>query len=175
MAESYIGEIRMFAGNFAPRNWAFCSGQTLNIAQNDALYSLLGTRYGGDGRTTFALPDMRSRIPIGQGQGPGLTSRVIGDKQGTEYVALSLDQIPEHQHAPMANTLDANTSYPIGTVLAKSATNMYVEAQEGFPSAVEMDANMLAQTGGNQSHYNVQPILGLSFIICLSGIYPSRS
>lgn len=175
MAEPYIGEIRMFAGNFAPRNWAFCEGQTLNIADNDALYSLLGTTYGGNGQTTFGLPDMRGRLPINQGHGPGLTSRILGQKGGVEYVTLTVDQMPEHQHNPQASTVDANQSQPIGTVLANTATNLYTEAEDGFPSAVDMNSSMLVQQGGNQKHLNIQPVLGLNFIISLQGIYPPRS
>ena len=172
MSEPFVGEIRMFAGNFAPRGWAYCDGQLLAVSQNDALFSLLGTIYGGDGRTTFGLPDLRGRIPLHQGTGPGLSARRLGSKGGAENVTLTTNQLANHTHDWNVNTADATGSAPQGKVLAKpSGIGLYRdEAQtQGLASTT------IADTGGNQSHSNLMPTLCVHFIIALFGIYPSRN
>jgi microcystin-dependent protein len=174
MSEPFVAEIRIFAGNFAPRGWAFCDGQLLPISQNTALFSLIGTTYGGDGRTTTALPNMKGRAPMHPGRGPGLTDRRLGQKTGVETVTLTESQIPNHNHGLRAVASRGATAMP---------TNLTAFA-EGFPTAVyetsdtdlvDMSAQTLATTGGDQSHDNLQPYLVLNFIIALVGLYPSRS
>ncbi len=166
MAEPFIGEIRMFAGNYAPQGWALCDGQLLAISQNDALFSLLGTTYGGDGRTTFGLPDMRGRLPIHEGAGHRL-----GEKAGSEQVSLTANQLPAHSHALNASTNAAANTSPAENVTAVSTdTNIY-----GADNPVSMDAAMLSNSGGGQPHDNVMPFQCLNFIIALFGIFPSRA
>jgi microcystin-dependent protein len=171
MSEPFVGEIRMFAGNFAPRGWAFCEGQLLAVSQNDALFSLLGTIYGGDGRTTFALPDMRGRIPLHQGTGPGLSARQLGSKSGAERVTLTTNQLASHSHDWNANTAAATDTAPQGKVLAEGVPVRLFkqEAQD-----VDMASSTIANTGGSQPHTNLMPTLCVHFIIALVGIYPSR-
>ncbi|MEL6177956.1 MAG: tail fiber protein [Myxococcota bacterium] len=172
MSEPFIGEIRMFAGNFAPRGWAFCDGQLLAVSQNDALFSLLGTIYGGDGRSTFALPDMRGRIPIHAGQGPGLSSRRLGARLGTENVTLTAAQIPSHSHTVLASAERATERMPVGQMLARGEEECYTGTVT--PTA-SLRSNAVSATGGSQAHSNMQPFLALHFIIALVGIYPSRT
>lgn len=173
MSEPFVGEIRMFAGNFAPRGWAFCDGQLLAVSQNDALFSLLGTIYGGDGRTTFGLPDMRGRIPIhpGTGAGPGLSPRRIGQKAGSENVTLTENQLPVHSHTS-ASTNIANKSNPSNNVLADSGRNN-IYSENTTPANLSSSAS--PSVGGSQSHSNMMPYLCINYIIALFGIYPSRS
>ena len=166
MSEPFVGEIRMFAGNFAPRGWAFCDGQLLAVSQNDALFSLLGTIYGGDGRTTFGLPDLRGRIPIHAGNGPGLSDRRLGSKSGSENVTLTTNQIPSHTHrfqGHLGATNPANQSVPTDHVLAQGEQELF--AEDGTVS-------MRPPTtfGGSQSHTNLQPFLCIHFILALVGI-----
>ena len=172
MSEPFVGEIRMFAGNFAPRGWAFCDGQLLAVSQNDALFSLLGTIYGGDGRTTFGLPDLRGRIPIHQGTGPGLSPRRLGSKAGAENVTLTTNQLASHTHDWNVNTADADGGAPAGKVLAKPVALRIFRP-------VDQDASLasttIANTGGSRSHTNLMPTLCINFIIALVGIYPSRN
>jgi microcystin-dependent protein len=176
MSEPFIATIIMFGGNFAPRGWAFCNGQLLSIAQNTALFSLLGTTYGGNGQTTFALPDLRGRVPIHPGQGPGLSSYTLGQQAGTESVTLTPNQMPAHTHSATAvlraSTQAANDTLPTGNYLAdggpyQSATN------------TTMNANAVAVTNGisgnSQPTTIIQPYLCVSFIIALEGIFPSRN
>ncbi len=172
MSEPFVGEIRMFAGNFAPRGWAFCDGQLLAVSQNDALFSLLGTIYGGDGRTTFGLPDTRGRLPIHPGTGPGLSPRRLGAKGGAEKVTLMVHQLASHTHDFNANKADATGVAPAGKVVAKGFNVNYLAdaAQD-----TSMASNMIANTGGSQSHTNLMPALCVHFIIALFGIYPSRN
>ena len=170
MSEPFVGEIRMFAGNFAPRGWAFCDGQLLAVSQNDALFSLLGTIYGGDGRTTFGLPDLRGRIPIHAGSGPGLSPRKLGAKAGTEQETLTVNQLPGHAHTVRCANQDGNQTAPANHVWAANSTNQY---SNGTPNTA-MDAECLQTTGGGQSHSNLMPFLCVHFIIALFGIYPSR-
>ncbi len=171
MSEPFVGEIRMFAGNFAPRGWAFCDGQLLAVSQNDALFSLLGTIYGGDGRTTFGLPDVRGRVPLHQGTGPGLSSRRLGSKGGSESVTLTTNQLASHSHDFMANTAMATGENPEGRVVAQGAgVNFYRDESQ----STSMAPDMIAHTGGSLSHINLMPTLCIHFIIALFGIFPSR-
>jgi len=171
MSEPFVGEIRMFAGNFAPRSWAFCDGQLLTISQNDALFSLLGTNYGGDGRTTFGLPDLRGRLPIHAGTGPGLSARRLGTKLGTEQVALTVNELPSHGHAMSATSDAATDTLATGKVLAQvTGANMY--RSTGSPQP--LNPASVSDIGGSRSHTNLMPYLCVNFIIALFGIYPSR-
>lgn len=179
MSESYIGEIRIFGGNFAPQGWALCDGQLLAISENEALFTLIGTTYGGDGQTTFALPDLRGRAPIHQGTGTGLSPRNIGQPIGAEAVTLTTDQLPQHNHSLTANTnsnpgiITATDKSPVKNVPATGTVEMYARPSEPL---VSMSANAIAPfVGGNQPHYNIQPYLAINFIISLYGIFPSRN
>ena len=172
MSEPFVGEIRMFAGNFAPRGWAFCDGQLLVISQNDALFSLLGTIYAGDGRTTFGLPDCRGRIPIHHGSGPGLSPRRLGSKAGAEKVTLTTNQLPSHTHQLQATTNPADDTNPTSKVLAETAFDVY---GSDLSSPVNMNSAAITNIGGSRSHTNFQPFLCIHFIIALFGIYPSRN
>ena len=173
MSEPFVGEIRMFAGNFAPRGWALCDGQLLAVSQNDALFSLLGTTYGGDGRTTFALPDMRGRLPVHQGQGPGLSMRRLGARYGEENVTLTVNEIPPHSHGLMASTAEASSPNPANDVLASHA-----DGDESYTSSLSniqgLSSDVVATTGGSRSHTNLMPALCVNYIIAMFGIYPSR-
>lgn len=171
MAEPFIGEIRMFAGNFAPNGWAFCEGQLQAIAQNTALFSLLGTTYGGDGQTTFALPDLRGRVPMHMGQGPGLSNRVLGELSGTETVTLTSNQLPAHTHTLQASSSGAETSAPSGGVLAMPENAVYT----GQTPNTALNSAALTNVGGSQPHDNFMPYLCVNFIISLYGIFPSQS
>lgn len=176
MSEPFVGEIRMFAGNFAPRGWAFCDGQLLAVSQNDALFSLLGTIYGGDGRTTFGLPDLRGRIPIHAGTGPGLSPRSLGARGGAETVTLNVNQasIPAHRHPLRAVAARANSGDPQGAVLGAADGNVYAPAAS--PTlALAPESVGEHRFGGSQFHANVQPFLCIHFIIALFGIFPSRT
>lgn len=172
MSEPFVGQIKMFAGNFAPRGWAFLDGQLLSINQNEALFSLLGTIYGGDGRTTFGLPDLRGRLPLHVGQGPGLSNRPIGSKGGTEKETITETQLPSHTHTMQGSSSVANQAGPQGRVVAESSTfDLY---QSGAPGA-DMSADAITSVGGGQSHTNLMPFLCINFIIALFGVFPSRS
>ena len=176
MSEPFIGEVRMFAGNFAPRGWAYCDGQLLAVNQNDALFSLLGTIYGGDGRTTFGLPDLRGRIPIHAGSGPGLTPRALGSQNGTETNTLTANQVHAHNHDLNGTTNPAGDTSPSGNLPGTAAGNNLYHSGGGS-TLVEMDSDMIAPGGGVSSptpHDNVMPFLCLHFIIALFGVYPSR-
>lgn len=166
-----LGEIRMFAGNFAPSGWAKCEGQLLPIAQNSALFSLLGTIYGGDGETTFGLPDLRGRVPLGSGTGSGLSSRAIGQKSGTETNTLSVGQMPTHNHSINAVVTDGNKSTPTGNFLA--GTKLLDPEYSNASATTTMNSNMVANKGSGQSVNNMQPYLSVTFIIALTGVYPS--
>ncbi|MFT6458045.1 phage tail protein [Pseudophaeobacter arcticus] len=171
MSEPFVGEIRMFAGNFAPRGWAFCDGQLLAVSQNDALFSLLGTIYGGDGRTTFGLPDVRGRLPIHAGHGPGLSERRLGSKGGAEKETLTVNQLASHPHNFIASTQTATSSSPEGQVLAADVGVAYL-ANETQDTSMAND--MVTHTGGSRSHTNLMPAICIHFIIALFGVYPSR-
>ena len=172
MAEPFVGEITMFAGNFAPRGWAFCDGQLLAVSQNDALFSLFGTIYGGDGRTTFGLPDLRGRIPIHAGSGPGLSLRRLGAKAGTEKETITVNQLPSHTH-PLQATDGANNTQPVGNALGTPTLgDIYIES-ESDPQ--NMSGKAISNVGSSQDHTNLQPFLCIHFIVALFGIYPSRN
>lgn len=171
MSEPYVGEIRMFAGNFAPRGWAFCDGQLLAVSQNDALFSLLGTIYGGDGRTTFALPDLRGRIPIHAGTGPGLSPRRLGTKAGTEAETITVNELASHTHPFQGTDQLADSANPGTNAPAKSTA---VDAYINESPEVALSSSAVTSTGGSQSHTNVMPFLCVNFIIALFGVYPSR-
>jgi microcystin-dependent protein len=165
MAEPYVGEIRMFAGNFAPVGWMFCEGQELPIAENETLYQLIGTTYGGDGQSTFGLPDLRGRIPIHQGNG-----FILAEAGGAEEVTLTVQQIPAHTHPLLATTAVGTASSPSGSVLAASgSSNVYRPG----PAGALMSNQTVGVVGGSQPHTNLQPYLCVDFIISLFGIFPS--
>jgi microcystin-dependent protein len=174
MADPYLGSIILVGFTFAPRGWATCSGQLLPISQNDALFSLLGTTYGGDGQSTFALPDMRGRAPIHFGSGAGLSTRVQGETSGVESVTLTVGQIPTHTHPLNVNNSGATLGTPNGNFLA--AKN---RADPGFAAtsdgSVLNSAAVSPSTGGSQSHSNLQPYLVMNYVIALEGIFPSRN
>lgn len=173
MSEPYLGEIRMFGGNYAPRGWALCDGGTLAVSQYDALFSLLGTTYGGDGRTTFALPDLRGRLPIHMGSGPGLTSRNLGHKGGAETVTVAVNQLPSHTHGWRASKSSATETNPLNNVTASDLAND-IYSNDTSPTALMNAATITTHTGGGQAHTNVMPYLCVNFIIALTGLYPSR-
>ncbi len=170
MSEPFVGEIRMFAGNFAPRGWSFCDGQLLAVSQNDALFSLLGTIYGGDGRTTFGLPDLRGRIPLHAGSGPGLSPRRLGAKAGAEKVTLTVNQFPSHNHTLKASSGIPSDHSPKGLVTGQTLSDTYIDDN---PKA-NMSTSAVSSLGGSRSHTNLMPYLCVHFIIALFGIYPSR-
>ncbi len=165
MGQPYVGEIKMFAGNFAPNGWAFCNGQLVAISENETLFNLIGTTYGGDGQQTFALPNLQSRVPVHQGSG-----FVVGQAAGTETVTLTSGQMPSHSHAPMAQTAEGTSTTAAGKVWAKSAATLPYSATA---ANADMNAGTLGTAGGNQPHDNMVPFLALNFIISLYGIFPS--
>lgn len=165
MAQPYVGEIRMFAGNFAPAGWMFCEGQLLPISENETLFQLIGTTYGGDGESTFALPDLRGRIPIHQGNG-----FILAETGGAEEITLTVQQIPAHSHPFLASTNISTQTSPSNAVVAQSsAADLYIE---DTPS-VNLAANAISPVGGSQPHTNFQPYLCVDYIISLFGIFPS--
>lgn len=171
MSEAYIGNVRIFSFSFAPKGWAMCNGQLLQINQNQALFALLGTNYGGDGRTTFALPDLRGRAPLHFGNGPGLSTYMQGESTGAETVTLGVTQLPEHAHTLKVSANAASTPAPGGNVLATPATKMFATAS----NTVAMNSAAIASAGSSQPHENRQPYLTLNFCIALNGIFPSRN
>jgi microcystin-dependent protein len=168
----FIGEIKLFGGNFAIRGHAFCNGSLQSISQNTALFALIGTTYGGDGQVTFGLPDLRGRVPIHQGTGPGLSPRVIGEAAGTETVTLLSTQLPTHNHLLAASSAVANSTNPANNFWAAQPGLLQYEA---FGSGPNLKSTALALTGGNQPHDNVQPYLAINYLIALEGIFPSRN
>jgi len=177
--EPFLGEIKMVGFNFAPTGYAFCNGQLMAISQNSALFALLGTQFGGNGTTTFALPDMRSRVPIHQGQGNGLSNYVMGEVTGTENVTLLINNMPAHTHTATVNCQSPLTGHggatdPAGALMTVTdGANIYAA---GAANA-QMNAGMVtnANTGGNLPHTNIQPVLCVNFIIALTGVFPSRN
>jgi microcystin-dependent protein len=168
MADPFLGEIKIFGGTFAPYGYAFCNGQIMSISQNDALFALIGTTYGGDGMTTFALPNLQGRVPIHQGQGSGLSNYTLGEVGGSESVTLNTNQIPSHSH-PTAGDANPGTS--------TDPSNHYWAASTDLRPYTDQipNASMLSLAGGNQSHANMLPFLAVNFIIALEGIFPSRN
>ncbi len=169
--DQYVGEIRLVPFNFAPTGWANCSGQIMSISQNTALFSLLGTTYGGDGKSTFALPNLNASVAVDAGQGPGLSNYVLGQSGGASTVTLTANQIPVHAHAFRADTHNGTTDTPIGNYPAANAAGapQYATATNG-----QMNSGMVGTAGGGQPHNNMMPYLGLKFIIALQGVFPSR-
>ena len=168
MAQPYVGEIRMFAGNFAPAGWMFCDGQLLPISEYETLFNLIGTTYGGDGQSTFALPDLRGRIPLHQGSG-----FVLAQNGGEETVTLTAQQIPLHSHAFLASADNAATANAQGNVLAQ--TPSYTPYIGATPVNTALHSSSIGAAGGSQPHQNMQPYLGLTFCIALQGIFPSQN
>ncbi|BDH60583.1 tail Collar domain-containing protein [Lysinibacillus sp. PLM2] len=168
--DSYVGEIRLFAGNYAPQGWALCHGQMLYIAENELLFSLIGTTYGGDGQTTFALPDFRGRVVLSQGQNPTTgTNYTLGEKAGTETVTLSVDQLPNHTHGVQASSSSATVSSPENAYWASFA-QYSTQAPNG-----KMNPAAVSGVGGSVPHNNMMPYLSMNYIISLYGIYPQES
>lgn len=165
MSDPYLGEIRMFGGNFAPRGWNFCEGQLLDIGENQALFTLIGTTYGGDGVTTFGLPDLRGRVPAHQGSGWN-----AGQQLGVETVTLSSDEIPPHTHMLLSTNQLADSPGPGNNVPASTNSDAYTSS----PGPVAASALAITSTGGSGSHENMQPYLAVSFIIAVEGIYPTQ-
>ena len=167
MAQPYVGEIRMFAGNFAPAGWMFCEGQLLPISENETLFQLIGTTYGGDGESTFALPDLRGRVPIHQGDG-----FILAETGGAEEITLTINQIPAHSHALLATANNASGVVPTGQVLAASSEVTVSPYGEDAPQT-NLNPQAVSSIGGSQPHTNFQPYLCVDFIISLFGIFPS--
>lgn len=171
MSSPFLGMIILVPYNFAPRGFAFCQGQIQAIAQNTALFSLLGTTYGGNGQTTFALPDLRGRVPISSGQGPGLSNYSLGQVSGTESVTLTSSQMPIHNHTVNTNNSSSSTTRPQGNYLGKAAGNEYETATDSST----LNAAAVGNAGGNQPFSILQPLLVLNYCIALQGIFPSRN
>jgi microcystin-dependent protein len=173
MSQPYVGEIRIFAGNFAPSGWAFCQGQILPISGNEVLFNLIGTTYGGDGQSTFALPDLGSRVPVHMGVNSLGSSYTIGQSSGVETVTLTTQQIPAHNHLLEASSAPATTPTPSGNVVPAAQTGGLLYAESAPDTA--MASGALVTTGGNQPHTNIQPYLALNFIISMFGVFPSQT
>ncbi len=175
MAQPYVGEIRLFGGNFAPAGWAFCDGRLLPISENETIFQLIGTTYGGDGQSTFALPDLRGRVPVHQGTAPGLGTIVIGQTGGTETVTLTVQQIPVHNHAMLATGTGQTTSPQNAFFATMVSTQAGANAYGAAPVTTPLVATSIGATGGNQPHENMQPTLFVNYIISLFGIFPSQN
>ena len=172
MAQPYVGEIRMFAGNFAPAGWMFCDGQLLPISENETLFQLIGTTYGGDGESTFALPNLQSRVPIHMGAGPDGTTYQLAEQAGTEQETLTVQQIPNHTHPFTASTSVAQGTNPTGNLYGQSTqATLYIDDDPN----VAMATTTIAPTGGSQPHENDQPFLCINYIISLFGLFPSQT
>ncbi|MCT7326124.1 phage tail protein [Ralstonia mojiangensis] len=177
MAQPYIGEIRLFAGNYAPVGWLLCQGQIISIAENETLFALLGTTYGGDGQSTFGLPDMQGKLPVGQGQGLGLSNRIVGQQIGSETVTLTTNQIPTHTHTVNATSADASTITPGPSVLLATVPNpqgFYDAGTANPPTKAQMASQTIGEMGGGQPHSNHMPTASINYIIATAGIYPSQ-
>jgi microcystin-dependent protein len=174
MGEPFIGEIRMFGGSFAPAGWAFCNGALMPISENDALFTLIGTTYGGDGQETFALPDLQGRVPMHAGQGPGISQNYqLGETSGVENVTLTTQQIPIHSHPFTASNEIGQNAQPNNGFYAQVSTGQLYH--EPFDPLVSMNAGMAQPAGGSQPHENLQPYLAITFIISLFGVFPSQT
>ncbi|GAA3283655.1 phage tail protein [Dactylosporangium vinaceum] len=175
MSDQFLGEIRMFAGTFAPTGWALCNGQLLPIPQNTALFSLLGTVYGGNGTTTFALPDLQGAAPLGTGQAPGLSQYVQGETGGAETVTLLATEMPQHTHIAQAAPVRGDRNSPAAATWAEAALGRVRDRHYATaPDSTAMAANALTVTGASQPHDNLAPYLTLTFIIALTGVFPTR-
>lgn len=183
MVDAYVGEVRPFPYNFAPRGWATCSGQILAISQNTALFSILGTTYGGNGSTTFALPDLRGRVAIGQGQGPGLSPYALGEVTGSVVETLTPPEMPAHTHTPYTRVqmgaTNMHTAPQAGDYLGRfnASPTVFGKTWNNPPleNAVLMHPSFVGLNGGNQPHQNTQPVLALNFCICIQGVFPARN
>ncbi|WP_296151623.1 tail fiber protein [uncultured Flavobacterium sp.] len=179
--EEFIGIIKIFAGNFAPRGWAFCAGQAMPINQYQAVFAILGTTYGGNGQTTFNLPDLRSRVPVGAGQGPGLSDYVLGETAGNESTTLILPNMPAHNHVISGNVKipvndsNADADGPVGAYLGTPSESIYSGSTNGFAANADTSNLATGVVGSNIPFSNLQPYLGVNYIICLEGIFPSRN
>lgn len=174
MADPFVAEIRIFPFNFAPKGWAWCDGQLLPLSQNTALFSLLGTTYGGNGKSNFALPDLQGCVPMHPGQGPGLSLHDLGERGGTETVSLLESEVPSHSHGLLADALDAgdtNVPNPSASLALSSGGMLYQQT----PPNTQLAEDALAVTGGDQPHNNMQPYLTFYFCIALQGVFPPRS
>lgn len=180
MSQPFVGQLAIFAGSFAPVGWAFCNGQALAIDQNPVLFQLIGTTYGGDGQTTFNLPDLQGRVPVHQGQGPGLSGFVQGQTGGAESVTLTTQQLPTHTHA-LGAAASANSSTPANTVLASeggadaSKVSIYAPFDATSANMTALLPTSLASAGGSQPHENRQPYLAINYIIALQGVFPTQN
>ena len=172
MAQPYVGEIRMFAGNFPPVGWMFCDGNTMPISENETLFQLIGTTYGGDGESTFNLPNLQSRIPMHMGQGPDGVTYQLAEQAGVESVTLTVQQIPQHTHPLLASTDPGNQLAPAGNVLAALSPVSVYKPNLAAPN-IPMNASSVTPVGGSQPHDNMQPFLCINYIISLFGIFPS--
>jgi len=183
MSDQCVGEIRMFAGNYAPQGWALCDGSMLRVADQQMLFSLIGSTYGGDGQTTFALPDLRGRLPLGQGTSASGTNFPLAAKGGVETVALTADQMPGHAHAPMATSAPATLGSPSQNLMAKTVNSsggtnqdiMYLKQAAPVLGTYLLKADAVTTAGSNQPHNNLMPSLAVNFIIALEGVYPEAS
>lgn len=174
--ESFIGDIRLFAGNFAPKGWMFCDGSLRSISSYETLFLLIGTNYGGDGQSTFALPDLRGRVPVGQGAGPGLSNRVLSQIYGSESVTLLTTQLPPHNHPFHATPAAASSAQPGGKLFARTGLdNIYGPAPKDGPQPQTLAANMVSPAGSSLPHDNIMPSMGLNYIIAFEGVFPSRN
>lgn len=173
MAEPYVGEVRMFAGSFAPQGWMFCNGQSLAIAENETLFQLLGTTYGGDGEETFNLPNLQSRVPLHMGTGPDGTTYPLAQMAGTEKETLTVQQIPIHSHQLVASAANGSQTNPGGSVPAASPGSVFPYIED--PPGVSMSPQAIAPVGGSQPHENVQPFMCINYIISMFGIFPSQT
>lgn len=171
MTQPFIGEIRMFAGNFAPAGWAFCDGQTMAISENDALFTLIGTTYGGDGQETFQLPNLQSRFPLHMGTGSSGTTYQLGEMAGVEEVTLTTQQIPQHSHTLMGSGGTASSRNPQNLLYARSAGDAYTTVMDPVP----ISASTVNGNGASQPHENMPPFLCINFIISLYGVFPSQN
>lgn len=176
MSDPFVAEIRIFTGNFAPKGWALCEGQTLPLSQNTALFSLLGTTYGGDGKSNFKLPDLRGCAPLQAGQGPGLSSRYQGETGGEQAVTLVQSEMPSHPHQALASANQSDKTDPVGSVWGGAIQREVLYASpSGSAQPASMSGSALSVSGGNLPHNNMPPYLGLTFIIALQGVFPPRS
>lgn len=174
--EGTLAEIRSFAGNFAPRGWVLCDGQLLSIAQWTAVFALIGTTYGGDGQTTFGVPDLRGRLPVGEGTGPGLPGMTLGEVSGSENVTLTTNQIPMHNHAATAPAASTSTTSTPSASVSPGPVTLGAAVSKGFGTAdLNLASPTLGAAGGSQPHNNMQPYLGMNYIMCVEGIFPSRN
>lgn len=177
MSEPFLGEIRPFAGTFAPRGWMTCSGQLVSIASYDALFTLIGTTYGGDGQSTFGLPDLRGRVAVGQGTGPGLSNYVVGQMAGEEQHTLTVLEMASHTHGVTANAGEATSAQATGKLPSapKNEGKFFLPPNVGTQTVVSADPNAIGASGGNQPHLNLMPVTAITYIIAVEGIFPSRN